>query len=104
MLNSYSHIFVQNNESIELLKKYHLSADLSIAGDTRYDRVLEITSSDFKNERIEKANHFTLEIDHFNQCIINNTAPKLSLGDALWNTKTLEAIQASIKTKAWVNF
>jgi 3-deoxy-D-manno-octulosonic-acid transferase len=54
MLNSYSHIFVQNNESIELLKKYHLSADLSIAGDTRYDRVLEITSSDFKNDRIEK--------------------------------------------------
>jgi predicted dehydrogenase len=57
-----------------------------------------------KNERIEKANHFTLEIDHFNQCIINNTAPKLSLGDALWNIKVLEAIQASIKTKAWVNF
>ena len=57
-----------------------------------------------KNEHIEKANHFTLEIDHFNQCIINNTAPKLSLDDALWNTKVLEATQASIKTKAWINF
>ena len=56
-----------------------------------------------KNERIKKANHFTLEIDHFNQCIINNTAPKLSLNDALWNTKTLEAIQSSIKTKTWVH-
>ena len=56
-----------------------------------------------KNELIEKANHFTLEIDHFNQCIINNTSPKLSLDDALWNTKTLEAIQASIKTKTWIN-
>ena len=56
-----------------------------------------------KNEHIKKANHFTLEIDHFNQCIINNTAPKLSLDDALWNTKTLEAIQSSIKTKTWVH-
>ena len=54
MLDNYSHIFVQNNDSIELLKKYNLSADASIAGDTRYDRVLEITSSDFKNECIEK--------------------------------------------------
>ena len=56
-----------------------------------------------KNEHIKKANHFTLEIDHFNQCIINNSAPKLSLNDALWNTKTLEAIQSSIKTKTWVH-
>ena len=54
MLDKYSHIFVQNNESIELLKKYNISAEASITGDTRYDRVLEITSSDFKNERIEK--------------------------------------------------
>ena len=62
------------------------------------------TDSDgLKNELIEKANHFTLEIDHFNQCIINNTSPKRSLDDALWNTKTLEAIQASIKTKTWIN-
>lgn len=53
MLNSYSHIFVQNKESIELLKKYNISVNTSISGDTRYDRVLEITSSDFKNERIE---------------------------------------------------
>lgn len=57
-----------------------------------------------KNEHIEKANHFTLEIDHFNQCIINDTSPKLSLDDALWNTKVLEATQASIRTKAWINF
>jgi len=56
-----------------------------------------------KNEHIKKANHFTLEIDHFNQCIINNTAPKLSLDDALWNTKTLEAIQSSIKSKTWIH-
>ncbi len=56
-----------------------------------------------KHEHIKKANHFTLEIDHFNECINNDTDPKLSLDDALWNTKTLEAIQASIKTRTWVS-
>lgn len=56
-----------------------------------------------KNEHIKKANHFTLEIDHFNQSIINNTEPKLSLNDAFWNTKTLEAIQSSIKATQWVH-
>ena len=55
-----------------------------------------------KNEHIKKANHFDLEINHFNQCIIDDTSPKLSLDDALWNTKTLEAIQASINTKSWI--
>lgn len=55
-----------------------------------------------KEERIEKDNHFALEIDHFNQSILNNTPLKLSLNDALWNTKTLESIQASVKTKSWV--
>ena len=54
MLERYSHIFVQNNESIELLKKFNVSVSNSIAGDTRYDRVMEITSVDFKDERIEK--------------------------------------------------
>ena len=29
---------------------------------------------------------------------------RISLDDALWNTKVLEAAQASIRTKAWINF
>ena len=62
-----------------------------------------LTDTDgLKEEHIKKANHFTLEIDHFNQCILNDSAPKLSLDDALWNTKTLEAIQTSIQKKAWI--
>ena len=56
-----------------------------------------------QEEHIQKANHFTLEIDHFNECILHQTEPKLSLDDALWNTKTLEAIQASIKTNSWIS-
>ena len=55
-----------------------------------------------KNEHIKKANHFELEINHFNQCIINDSPPKLSLDDALWNTRVLEAIQTSIKSNAWI--
>ena len=54
MLECYSHIFVQNNESITLLKKFNISSNTSISGDTRYDRVMEITSSTFRNDRIEK--------------------------------------------------
>ena len=54
MLECYSHIFVQNNESITLLKKVNISSNTSISGDTRYDRVMEITSSNFRNEHIEK--------------------------------------------------
>jgi predicted dehydrogenase len=55
-----------------------------------------------KNEHIKKANHFELEINHFNQCITNDAPPKLSLDDALWNTRVLEAIQTSIKSNAWI--
>jgi predicted dehydrogenase len=55
-----------------------------------------------KNEHIKKANHFELEINHFNQCIINDAPPKLSLDDALWNTRVLEAIQTSIKSNTWI--
>jgi 3-deoxy-D-manno-octulosonic-acid transferase len=47
-------IFVQNNSSIELLKKYNISTDISISGDTRFDRVMEIASANFENEYIEK--------------------------------------------------
>jgi 3-deoxy-D-manno-octulosonic-acid transferase len=45
-------IFVQNQTSIELLKKYHLDAE--ITGDTRYDRVLQIKEQPKNIEEIEK--------------------------------------------------
>ncbi|MCD6063542.1 MAG: 3-deoxy-D-manno-octulosonic acid transferase [Flavipsychrobacter sp.] len=40
MLNSFSHIFVQNQESIQLLQKMGI-VDVALAGDTRFDRVTE---------------------------------------------------------------
>ncbi len=41
-LNSYTHIFVQNQESYENLKPYCELSKITLAGDTRFDRVIEI--------------------------------------------------------------
>ena len=58
--------------------------------------------SGLKEEVVPTANHFDLEIDHFNSAIIQNRNLKLSGKDALWNSKTLESIQKSILTNEWV--
>jgi len=55
-----------------------------------------------QEEIVPTANHFELEIKHFNEVIQNNVECKLSGNDALWNVKTLEGIQKSIKNKEWV--
>ena len=43
MLTGFSHFFVQNDSSKELLKSLDLK-NVTISGDTRFDRVLEICS------------------------------------------------------------
>jgi D-xylose 1-dehydrogenase (NADP+, D-xylono-1,5-lactone-forming) len=58
--------------------------------------------SGLKEEVVPTANHFNLEIDHFNSAIIQDKKLKLNGTDALWNSKTLEAIQKSILTNEWV--
>jgi len=42
MLSSFTHLFVQNQTSIDLLKSIGRTEEVSISGDTRFDRVLEI--------------------------------------------------------------
>lgn len=42
MLESFSHFFVQNTESQQLLATLGFTANVSMNGDTRFDRVLEI--------------------------------------------------------------
>lgn len=42
MLESFTHFFVQNNESQELLATLGFTDNVSLNGDTRFDRVLEI--------------------------------------------------------------
>ena len=44
MLQSFDHIFVQNEESLQLLTGIGLGNNCSIAGDTRFDRVVEIAA------------------------------------------------------------
>jgi len=45
MLNSFTHLFVQNQASIDLLASIGRTYDVSISGDTRFDRVLEIQAA-----------------------------------------------------------
>lgn len=42
MLESFSHVFVQNETSKELLASIGIKENVSIGGDTRFDRVIEI--------------------------------------------------------------
>jgi 3-deoxy-D-manno-octulosonic-acid transferase len=45
MLDTFTHIFVQNQASIELLRSVGRVSDVSLSGDTRYDRVLAVQAS-----------------------------------------------------------
>ena len=65
--------------------------------------IINTESSGLAEEVVPAANHFILEINHFNKVISSGIAPKLSNEDAFWNAKTLEKIQQSIKEDSWVN-
>lgn len=55
MLNCFTHLFVQNEDCVALLRSIDIKANVSISGDTRFDRVLEIAQQ-FKP--IESVEHF----------------------------------------------
>ena len=42
MLESFTHLFVQTQASRDLLKRLRLTENVSVSGDTRFDRVIEI--------------------------------------------------------------
>jgi len=65
--------------------------------------IINTESSGLTEEVVPAANHFVLEINHFNKVISSDIALKLSSEDAYWNAKTLESIQQSIKEDGWVN-
>ena len=58
--------------------------------------------SGIQEEIVPTANHFELEIKHFNEVIQSSAECKLSTNDAIWNVKTLEGIQKSIKDNEWI--
>jgi len=45
MLSFFTHVFVQNRTSLQLLEPVGLSGKSSVAGDTRFDRVIEIAET-----------------------------------------------------------
>ncbi len=50
----------------------------------------------FTEERFAPSNHFTLEIEHFSDCVLHDKAPHLTFADAKANCRTLEsAMQAA---------
>ena len=59
--------------------------------------------SGYHEEIVPVASHFELEFRHFNDCIIKGNSPKLNNSDALWNCKTLVALEKSIKNNCFVN-
>jgi len=55
-------------------------------------------------EKIQKGNHFDLEINHFVECIFNNQeSTKLSMHDAIQQAATMQAIYKSIHNNQWVH-
>ncbi|MDP1766416.1 MAG: Gfo/Idh/MocA family oxidoreductase [Methylotenera sp.] len=52
----------------------------------------------YAEERFAPSNHFTLEIEHFSDCVLNNKAPHLTFRDAKANCKAIEAVLQSVTT------
>ena len=60
-------------------------------------KIIYVTeSSGLKEEIVPSANHFNLEIDHFNKVILKQASPKLNSVDSILNAKAMEALQKSI--------
>ncbi len=53
----------------------------------------------YAEERFVPSNHFTLEIEHFSDCVLNNKAPHLTFVDAKANCKAIEAVLQSVATQ-----
>ena len=73
------------------------------AEDKQAKIIINTESSNLTEEVVPAANHFVLEINHFNKIISSDVVSKLSNEDALWNVRTLESIQQSVKEDGWVN-
>ncbi|MEO5946705.1 MAG: glycosyltransferase N-terminal domain-containing protein [Chitinophagaceae bacterium] len=54
MLSKFNHIFVQTPASKQLIDGLDLANTCSVAGDTRYDRVIEIAAASYNITEIEK--------------------------------------------------
>ena len=53
MLSCFTHLFVQNEQSVLLLKRIGFNENVTLSGDTRFDRVIEIAEQAQSNLLIE---------------------------------------------------
>ncbi len=53
MLHCFTHLFVQNSESKSLLTTININKNVTVCGDTRFDRVTEITEHIYSFQEIE---------------------------------------------------
>ena len=72
-----------------------------------FDKVVPVISwgndaGESGEEKLSPANHFTLEIEHFSDCVLNNKPPHLTFDDANVNCKTIQAVLQSIATSSKV--
>ena len=49
-------------------------------------------------EKLAPANHFTLEIEHFSDCVLSNKPPLLTFDDAKVNCKAIQTVLQSVAT------
>jgi D-xylose 1-dehydrogenase (NADP+, D-xylono-1,5-lactone-forming) len=57
----------------------------------------------YAEERFAPSNHFTLEIEHFSDCVLNDKPPQLSFADAKANCRSIEVVLKSVATKCMVD-
>lgn len=108
-LKNYNHIFVQNKNSLELLKSIHYT-DVTITGDTRLDRVSEILERDNALDFMDsfKQNNFCLIagstwpedeailVNHINN---TETSFKYVLAPHKMNKNDIQVLKKSINKK-----
>ncbi len=52
----------------------------------------------YAEERFAPSNHFTLEIEHFSDCVLNDKAPHLSFEDAKANCRAIEMVLQKLRS------
>ncbi len=55
-------------------------------------------AGELQTEKLMPANHFELEIEHFSNCVLNDSSPQLDFKDARDNCRTIVASLQAIKT------
>lgn len=80
LLKCFSHIFVQDTESEQLLQKHGIEK-VTIAGDTRFDRVMEVLAA---AKHIETVERFVQAQDELTQLTAGDTIPRVIVAGSTW--------------------